>query len=306
MMQAPVVQASVPPGRLAPGMFTLTGAVEEKGIRLKLSPDGRSVAFLSGERHYVRAFNRPEAQMLYVADGMGTPFWSPDGRSVAIPGGGQLVKVGLAPGSLSTSLAHVNTNLEGAWGPDGTILIGLVHDGIYRIPAGGGSPTRVTAPDPLRGETRHLLPQFLSGGRRFLYLAGSGKPGGSVLWAGSLDSAERTEVMPMQSNFVFVPAAPDNIRGYLVYLRDRVLVAQPFDSARLVSLAEPFALAPSVASSAALGASVSIGDFSATPATLIYRSGSTTTVVQDWLAEAPRTDRPSPKLSSLLSPPSPF
>jgi serine/threonine protein kinase len=290
--------------------FVLTGPVENQGTRLKLSPDGRSVAFLSGTHHYVRPLDRPDAQLLYTPQGVGSPFWSPDGRSVAIAGGGQLVKVGLAPGSFAVSLARVNTNLDGAWSADGAILIGLVNDGIYRIPSGGGSPARVTAPDAARGETRHLLPQFLAGGRRFLYIAGSDRPGGSKLWAGSLDSAERTEVMPMQSNFTFVPFTPGNPQGYLIYLRDRVLVAQAFDSARLKPIAEPYALAPSVAASMAIGTLVSTGDFSATPTTLVYRAGSAITVVRNWMPELTRTGRisaPDPLLSRITpSPPSPF
>jgi hypothetical protein len=274
---------------------------------VKLSPDGRSVAFLSGAHHYVRTLDRPDAQLLYTPQAVGTPFWSPDGRSVAIAGGGELVRVGLAPGSVAVSLARVNTNIEGAWSPDGVILIGLVNDGIYRVPAGGGPFTRVTAPDAARGETRHLLPQFLSDGRRFLYIAGSDRPGASSLWAGSLDSAERAEVMPMQSSFTFVPFTPRNTQGYLVYLRDRVLVAQAFDSATLKPIAEPYALAPSVAANPASGSLVNIGDFSAAPTTLVYRAGSAITVVRNWMTELARTGRvsasdpPTTKLNSLLS-----
>jgi hypothetical protein len=282
-----------------PSRFILTGLAENQGTRLKLSPDGRSLAFLSGTRHYVRALDRPDAQLLYTPQGVGTPFWSPDGRSLAIADGGELVKIGLAPGSVATSLARVNTNMEGAWNADGSILIGMVNDGIYRIPAGGGPPTRITAPDAARGETRHLLPQFLSGGRRFLYIAGSDRPGGSALWAGSLNSAERTEVMPMQSNFTFVPITPGNTQGYLVYLRERVLVTQAFDSAKLRPLAEPYALAPSVAANTAKGALVNIGDFSATPTALVYRSGSSITVVKNWMADLGRTGRVS--TASLLT-----
>jgi hypothetical protein len=300
-----------------PVRFVLTGAVENQATRVKLSPDGGSVAFLSGTHHYVRALDRADAQLLYTPRGEGAPFWSPDGRSVAIAEGGELVRVGLAPGSVSTSLARVNTNLEGAWNADGAILIGLVNDGIFRIPAGGGLPTRITAPDSARGETRHLLPQFLSGGRRFLYIAGSSQPGGSALWAGSLDSSERTRVMPMQSNFAFVPIAPGSAQGYLLYLHDRILVSQAFDSAKLTPTAEPYALALSVAANPAIGAAVSKGDFSATPTTLVYRAGNRITVVQNWMLELGRNGRvsaPDPatsKLSSLLSrmalaPPSSF
>jgi eukaryotic-like serine/threonine-protein kinase len=285
-----------------PSRFVLNGPAENQGTRLKLSPDGRSLAFLSGTHHYVRALDRPDAQLLYTPQGVGTPFWSPDGRSLAIAEGGELVKVGLAPGSVATSLARVNTNMEGAWNADGSILIGMVNDGIYRIPASGGLPTRVTAPDAARAETRHLLPQFLPGGRRFLYIAGSNRPGSSALWAGSLDSAERTEVMPMQSNFTFVPNTPGSAQGYLLYLRGRVLVAQAFDSDKLRPLADPYALAPSVAANTAIGTLVNTGDFSATLTALVYRSGSAITVVENWMTDLGRNRGVSAALLSKIAP----
>jgi serine/threonine protein kinase len=270
--------------RPAPVQFTLTGPMEEKAIRPMISPDGTKVAFVSGTHHYLRAFDQSDSQLLYLPDGVGTPFWAPDGRSLAVADGSRLVKVGLSQGSMPNILAPVNTNVQGAWNSGDVILIGMVHDGIYRIPASGGTPTRLTVPDSARGETRHLLPQFLPGGRRFLYVAGSQIPGESALWAGSLDSAERTRVMPVQSSYVFVPFTPGEKQGYLLFLRDGVLVAQAFDSVNLTSIGQPYALAPSVSTAMAIGTKVSNGDFSATPTVLVYRSGNTTTVIKNWMS----------------------
>jgi len=276
-----VLTAKIPP-RHAPVEFVLTGPVEAKGTSLKLAPDGRTLAFVSGGRHYLQALGRSAAQLLLVPSGSGVPFWAPDERSIAIATGNQLVRVATAPNSISSELARVNTRLDGAWGPDDTILIGLVNDGLYRISAGGGVLTRVTVPDAQRGETRHLMPQFLPDGHRFLFIAGSDTPGYSRLWAASLDSPERTEVMPMQSNFVFVPFHPRDPQGTLVYLRDGVLVAQDFDSLKLRPIGEARALAPLPAAHLAIGAQVSRGEFSATPSTLVYRSGESITVVRNW------------------------
>lgn len=274
--------AATMPWRHAPVQFILTGPVEAKGTGLKLAPDGRTLAFVSGGQHYLRALSRGEAQLLFVPAGPGVPFWAPDERSIAIANGNQLVRVATAPDSIPTTLARVNTNLDGAWGSDDTILIGLVNDGLYRVPTGGGALSRLTVPDGRRGETRHLMPQFLPDGRRFLYIAGSDKPGNSRLWAASLDSPGPTEVMPMQSNFVFVPFHSGDPRGTLVYLRDRVLVAQDFDTRRLRPTGEARALAPMVAANIAIGTLVSNGDFSATPTTLVYRSGEGIIVVRNW------------------------
>jgi len=281
----------------------LTGPMEATGMRLKLSPDGRSLSFLSGNRHYVRSLEGPDIRVVNVPEGMGTAFWSPDGRSLAIPENGQLLRVGLAPGSTAEPLGRVNTNAEGAWGRDGSILIGMVGDGIYRIPATGGAAVRVTTLDPARGETRHLLPQFLPDGRRFLFVAGSNQPGRSALWAGSLDSPERKEVMPIESNFVFVPTQRGGI-GYLLYLRDRVLVAQGFDSARLAPVGVPFPLGGAVTAIGMIGAAISNGDFSATDSVLTYRGAGGVSLIQNWQAELRQLERPAAKVSeALLKPP---
>ena len=61
--------------------------------------------------------------------------------------------------------------------------------------------------------------------------------------------------MPVQSNFVFVPFHAGDPQGTVVYLRDAGI---------------------------AIGTPVSNGDFSATPTTLVYRSGDTITVVRNW------------------------
>jgi hypothetical protein len=79
-----------------------------------------------------------------------------------------------------------------------------------------------------------------------------------------------------------VPFHAGDAQGTLVYLRDRVLVAQDFDSRRLKPTGEARALAPEVTAGIAIGTQVSNGDFSATPTTLVYRSGGTITVVRNW------------------------
>ncbi len=59
-----------------------------------------------------------------------------------------------------------------------------------------------------------MLPQFLPGGRRFLFIAGSDRPGASLLYAASLDGTDRSAIMPVESNVAFAA-------GYLFFTRDR-------------------------------------------------------------------------------------
>ena len=74
----------------------------------------------------------------------------------------------------------------------------------FASPPRAGTLARVTTVETSRGETRHLLPQFLPDGRRFLYVAGSNRPGGSMLYVASLDLSGRTAVRPADSTVMFV------------------------------------------------------------------------------------------------------
>jgi hypothetical protein len=238
--------------------------------RLNLSPDGRRLAFVAGGRIHVRPFDSSDVRVLQGTEGSGTPFWSPDGRYLAFAAAGKLKLIDAAGGP-PRILAAVNTNLGGSWGADGTILIGLVGDGLYRVDAAGGALTRLTELDRVRDESRHLMPQFLPGGRRFLFIAGASKVGESMLYAGSLNSGQRVPIMPVESNVMFIPHGGDGQMGRLVFVRGRVLMAQPFDAAKLRVEGEAVPVAESVIANNAIGAEVMIGEFSAAGGTLAYR-----------------------------------
>jgi hypothetical protein len=243
--------------------------------RLNVAPDGRQISFIADTHLYTRRLDSLETR---AVDGVPAPagfFWSPDGRSFAAAAG-NLLRTGSITGGEQRRLADINTNIRGDWSRDGTILIGLVGDGIYRVPAGGGVMQRVTSLDRAKGETRHLLPQFLPDGRRFLYTAGTAERGQSMLYAASLDSADRTAIMPTDSNVVFVP-------GYLLYVRERTLFAQAFDAERLQFRGEPRPIADGVISVQLVGTAVHNADFAATRETLAYRTAGAATVVRNWM-----------------------
>jgi eukaryotic-like serine/threonine-protein kinase len=271
--------------------FTVSAPGGGNITRLRLSPDGRSLAFVAGGRIYIRSFDSIESHVLEGTEGAGSPFWSPDGRSLAFPAAGKLKVIDIA-GGVARVLCEVNTVVAGAWAPDGTILIGVVGDGLFRVAASGGPLTRFTQLDRSHNENRHLLPQFLPGGRRFLFTAGAVRAGESVLHAGSLDSAKRSAIMPVESNVTFAPSGADGLRGYLVFTRGNVLMARPFDAGQLRVEGEPFPIVESVGSTPALGAAVTIADFSAAGGALAYRPAISRqaldaggiTVIQNWMA----------------------
>jgi Tol biopolymer transport system component/predicted Ser/Thr protein kinase len=71
-------------------------------------------------------------------------FWSPDGRSLAWLSGQKLKRVDVGTGVVQT-LADAPTPRGGSWGPDGTILFAPGGNGpLYRIAASGGTVAAVS------------------------------------------------------------------------------------------------------------------------------------------------------------------
>ena len=144
-----------------------------------ISPDGRTLAFVAtmakGETLlYVRPLESLEARALPGTEEAGRPFWSPDSKSLAFVAGGKLKRIDVAGGSPIT-LCDVRIGRGGTWNEDGVILFGNQLAGLQRIPASGGTPSPVTQLNKEAGETAHYYPQFLPGGKQFLYLVRHGE-----------------------------------------------------------------------------------------------------------------------------------
>jgi hypothetical protein len=193
-----------------------------------ISPDGTRLAIEAvheGRRRiYLRTLDSDKAVELEgTLDAAGT-FWSPDSRFLAFSSGGKLKKVAIAGGP-PVDLCTSTLSGAGAWSRDGTILYPQHGDtpGLCRVSDAGGQPIRITTVAP--SEDNHFWPCFLPDGRRFLYFANlpHRNPAPSELRLGSLDSKETRVVARLESRADYV--AP----GYLVYVREATLIAQPFD-----------------------------------------------------------------------------
>ena len=109
-------------------------------------------------------------------------------------------------------------------------------------------------------------PAFLPDGKHFLFLAIAPKVTESMYRIGSLDSKETQPFAPAQSQITYVEP------GYLLFLRDRTLVAQPFDAKTLKTTGEPIPLAEQVGTD-----TVGLARFSVSrEGTLAYRTGEMT------------------------------
>jgi serine/threonine protein kinase len=210
-----------------------------------ISPDGRRVVFSAvnkdGRRYlWTRSLDSLEAQLLpNTEDGL-QAFWSPDSRFIGFFAGGKLKKMEVSGGP-ATTLADAAGNRGGAWGPDGVIVFGATLGGpLYQVSSNGGSPTPVTALDTTRNESNHAWPNFLPDGRHFLYLARSAMREKSSIRVGSLDARESKLLINADSTPAYAPP------GYLLFLRERTLMAQLFDASKLEVTGDAFPLAEQV------------------------------------------------------------
>src|SRR5216684_2462668 len=211
---------------------------------LALSPDGHTlalVAYSAQANNYVlwtHEVGGRQTNSLAGTQGASYPFWSPDGKFIGFFADGKLKKVD-ASGGQTQVLCDAPNGRGGAWNRDGVILFTPdALQGLFRVSSWGGSPVELTKPDGSRFQASHRWPVFLPDGKHFLYLASnfSGQLEYNAIFLGSLDSQETRLLVNTSANAAY--AEP----GYLLYLRDNTLVAQPFDRRRYVLSGEPHTL----------------------------------------------------------------
>jgi len=210
-----------------------------------ISPDGRRLVFNGSQASgksllYIRALDSFDAQPLAGTEGADFPFWSADSRFIAFFADRKLKKVEISGGPPQT-LCNAPNGRGGTWNSNGVIIF-APNDlgGLYRVSATGGEPTSLTAPDKSRQETTHRWPYFLPDARHFLYFIRSSQPQNRAIAVGVLDGNETTRLMNGESNVAYAPP------GYLLFWRDRTLLAQAFDDGKLQLAGDPFPVAEQV------------------------------------------------------------
>jgi serine/threonine protein kinase len=207
-----------------------------------LAPDARRIAFVADHQGnsmlWVRDLSSSSARVLTGTEGARRPFWSPDGRSIGYFANSELKRIGALGGSART-IAYALGGTTAAWGPDGTILFsGADAPALRKVNAAGGSVTSATA--PAAESTGHRHPHYLPGGRQFLFFAGGSNAVRGVYLA-SLDSPDATRLLASDTQGAYVSP------GWLLFVRDGVLLAQSFDLARRTLSGEPITVADTVA-----------------------------------------------------------
>ena len=242
-------------------------------IGLALSPDGNRLVYVGQDRDgqsrlYMRSFDALEAVPISGTEGAVSPFFSPDGESIAFfagPAPRSALKRVLVRGGAPVTLTDVSAEiarggifaLKGSWGDDGTIVYSdraaSRRSALYCIPAAGGTPEQLTNPDPERGEVNHGWPHVLPDGSGVVF---SITTGGSARYVEariallSLETGTWETLVERGYNARYVAS------GHLLYGLDDVLMAAPFDLARAELQGPAVSVAESVAGSADSGSMV--------------------------------------------------
>jgi Tol biopolymer transport system component len=200
------------------------------GTELAVSPDGRTVAFVAqGDgppQLYLWSVHEGRARVLEGTEGAASPFWSPDGRSIAFFAGGMLRRSDVAGGP-STELCDAPYGSTGTWSRDRIVFsqwAGAV-EGLYSVPVAGGVPVRLPDSVPDGADGPRAFPFALPDGERYLYLQGAyrGPVAARQLCVGRFDRAETRCLARAESRAEFV--APD----LLLFVRGGSLFAQRVD-----------------------------------------------------------------------------
>lgn len=205
-----------------------------------ISPDGSSLVFTVREglstRLYLRRLDQSTARPIAGSEDGFNPFFSADSQWIGFFTLRELRRVPLAGGSVQ-SICQVSPVTRGAaWSPDDTIfLVDGVATGITRIPRGssvakaatcGTLGELFTSVRRDEGERSHRWPTLLPRGRAVLFSVvsgGDGKIDASDIVVQSVNGGERRVLVRAAIGPQYVPS------GHLVYVRDGVLFAVPFD-----------------------------------------------------------------------------
>ena len=261
----------------------------QSGMPSAISPDGQWLAMIvlteGRTQLFVRSLDSTVPHLLVGTEDAQNPFWSPDSRSIGFFAAGTVKRVEVTGGFPQTiCMAAVPKDIaNGTWGRDGTILFTGAGNkrgslSILRVPAAGGEPALVTEPNSNRNY--YFWPQFLPDGRHFLLLSfvvgtpneHEAKDRESEILIGSLDSKETKFLLQAESRAVYAPP------GYLLYVREGILLAHPFDAGKLTLTGEPFKVAESLLYFAPIG----LADFSVSDNGVLAYEAATTSSTLVW------------------------
>ncbi|HUI56266.1 MAG TPA: protein kinase [Bryobacteraceae bacterium] len=211
--------------------FTIEPPPGERFVmhRPQISPDGRKIVFFTLPEvagypsrlwiHHV--FTGESSPLIWGGDNMLTlsgSVWSPDSNALALYSRDSVVRFDLATQSQAGTLIREPLS-DFAWGPGDSYLVSVPGKGLFWSSKGS---VRKQVTVLAANEPDHLAPQFLPGGRDFLFAVR--RAAVVETWLGSLDGKPPRLLLPALAYF----APPD----YLLYPDGNAVMARRFDRSK--------------------------------------------------------------------------
>ena len=217
------------------------------GSNLTISPDGKYISFIGTDstgasKLWVRPVNSLTARPLTNASQGAYPFWSPDSKNLAYFYNGKLMKISLDAGT-SLPVCDISTGRGGSWSRNGTIILSPdAAGGIFKVPSSGGKPEEIIKTDTSNKNQSLRWEYFLPDGDHFLYSIENSATGSSApdaIYLSSLSDTKSRKLIDASSNCQYA-------NGFLLFVRQGILLAQKFDPDKLEIEGEAMPLAENI------------------------------------------------------------
>jgi serine/threonine-protein kinase len=246
--------------------FTVTAPININGVTrdVALTPDGSRLVYVGANATtlFVRPLDQLEPTPLARGTALRDPFVSPNSEWVGFFEGPAILKKVAITGGPTIQVARFDGAERGAtWTSDGMIIFATSTGGLQRVSADGGTPAVLTRLDRARGETAHLWPEPLPGGRAVLYTVGA-ETGASIALL-DLRSGGTTILFRGGSHAQYIPS------GHLVYATAGTLRAVGFNLNRMITVGPSTLVVPQVVTSSSGAEEAAL----APDGTLVYVAG---------------------------------
>ena len=197
---------------------------------IALSPDGKKIVMAAAgeggkQQLYLRSLDALTVQPIQGTEEASYPFWSPEGSYIGFFTPGKLKKIALSSGAVQTICDAVDGR-GATWSKQGTIVFAPAGDSaLFSVPDSGGTPVQITSPE--RAGQSHRHPQFLPDGKHVVYFSALLGAANNGVYVVDIDSKKSQFITASQARAQYVEP------GYLLYVKERSILAQPFSASSL-------------------------------------------------------------------------